>query len=303
MKKNTLIVIVGPTAIGKTDFAINIATQLDTEIISCDSRQIYTEMAIGTARPSDEQLSKVKHHFIACQSIHDYYNASMYEFAVLDLLYELFKQHKTVVMTGGSGLYVDAVCKGIDDLPTIDLEVRARIHQRFADEGIDNLRKELFRIDPEYSHTADLQNPKRIFKALEVFYMTGKPYSSFLTQNQKQRNFNIVTIALNRDRAELYKNIDKRVDIMVEQGLIDEAKSLHPFCHLNALNTVGYKELFDYFETKTDYETALELIKRDTRRYAKRQLTWFARNKDTEWLHPLDDAKVWEIMELKGVEI
>jgi tRNA dimethylallyltransferase len=296
VKEHTLIVIVGPTAIGKTDFAINIASKLGTEIISCDSRQIYKEMAIGTARPSDEQLAKVKHHFIACKSVHDYYNASMFEFAVLDVLDELFKQHKLVVMTGGSGLYVDAVCKGIDDLPTIDPEVRTQVLTRFQEEGIDNLRKELYRIDPEYSHSADLQNPKRIFKALEVFYMTGKPYSSFLTQNQKQRNFNIVTIALNRDRAELYKNIDLRVDLMVQAGLIEEAKELHKFRQLNALNTVGYKELFDYFEDKTSYETAIELIKRDTRRYAKRQITWFGRTKETQWLQPNEESKAWEII-------
>jgi tRNA dimethylallyltransferase len=296
VKKHTLIVIVGPTAIGKTDFAINIALKLGTEIISCDSRQIYKEMAIGTARPSDEQLSKVKHHFIACQSIHDYYNASMFEFAVLEELEQLFENHKMVVMTGGSGLYVDAVCKGIDDLPTIDSEVRSQILSRFEEEGIDNLRKELFRIDPEYCHTADLQNPKRIFKALEVFYMTGKPYSSFLTQNKKERDFNIVTIALNRDRAELYRNIDQRVDIMIQLGLINEVKNLYPERNLNALNTVGYKELFDYFDGKIDCETAIELIKRNTRRYAKRQLTWFVRNKETHWLNPMEEDRAWEII-------
>ena len=294
MIENTLLVIVGPTAVGKTDFAIDVALKLGTEIVSCDSRQIYKEMMIGTARPTNEQLSKVKHHLIATQSIHDYYNASMFEFEVLNLLKNLFEEHKTVVMTGGSGLYIDAVCKGIDDLPTIEPEVRQKVLQRFQDEGIESLRRELFRIDPEYCHTSDMQNPKRIFKALEVFYMTGKPYSTFLTQNKKPRDFKIITIALNKDRKQLYSNIDKRVDIMVQQGLVEEARELFEYRHLNALNTVGYKELFDYFDGNTSLETAIELIKRNSRRYAKRQITWFLRNKETIWFNNEQKEEIWQ---------
>ena len=302
MIENKLLVIVGPTAVGKTDFAIDVALSLGTEIISCDSRQIYKEMMIGTARPTNEQLSKVKHHLIATQSIHDYYNASMFEFEVLDLLEGLFKEHKTVVMTGGSGLYIDAVCKGIDDLPTIDPEVRQKVLQRFHDEGIESLRQELFRIDPEYCHNSDMQNPKRIFKALEVFYMTGKPYSTFLTQNKKQRDFNIVTIALNKDRKELYSNIDKRVDIMIQQGLVEEARGLYKFRHLNALNTVGYKELFNCFEGNTSHDIAIELIKRNSRRYAKRQITWFLRDKETMWFNVEQKEEIWQYINNVGIK-
>ena len=286
MSQKNLIVIVGPTAIGKTGLAIDIAQKLQTEIISCDSRQIYKEMLIGTARPSEEQLSKIKHHFIASQSIHDYYNASIFEMSVMELLETLFQNHSYVVMTGGSGLYVDAVCNGIDDLPTIDPGIREEVHNRFKTEGIESLRRELFKIDPEYCHTADLQNPKRIFKALEVFYMTGKPYSTLLSKTKKERPFRIIKIALNRDRQELYNTIDLRVDQMLENGLLEEARILYPFKQLNALNTVGYKEFFDYFDHAYSLEEAISLVKRNSRRYAKRQISWFQRDKDTEWFHP-----------------
>ena len=296
MKPRTLIVIVGPTAIGKTSIAIEIAKKLNTEIISCDSRQIYREMRIGTARPSEEQLATVIHHFIATQSIFDYYNASMFEFSVLDLLENLFKKYPVVVMVGGSGLYVDAVCRGIDDLPTIDPEVREKVLDRYETEGIESLRQELFRIDPDYCRSADIQNPKRIFKALEVFYMTGKPYSAFLTNTHKERNFNIIKIGLTRDRKELYENIDKRVDLMMDEGLEEEARNLFHARNTNALNTVGYKELFDYIDGTTSYETAIELIKRNTRRYAKRQLSWFSRDKEINWFQVEKIDEIWEIL-------
>jgi tRNA dimethylallyltransferase len=294
LKKKTLIVLTGPTAIGKTSIAIELALKLKTEIISCDSRQIYRELNIGVAKPSEHDLSIVKHHFIGTQSIFDYYNASMFEFAVLDLLDELFKKNDAVIMSGGSGLYIDAVCKGIDDLPTIDHEVRKNILDRYANEGIEPLRQELLKIDPQFCQTADIINPKRIFKALEVFYMTGKPYSFFLTRSVKERNFNIVKIALNRDRQELYDIIDKRVDKMIEAGLENEARQLYPNKSLNALNTVGYKELFDYFDGKHSLEFAIELIKRNSRRYAKRQLTWFNRDKDYQWFHLDEKEKIWQ---------
>lgn len=286
MLKHTLLIIVGPTATGKTTMAIDIAKLLETEIISCDSRQIYKEMRIGTARPSDDQMAQIKHHFIASVSIIDYYNASMFEFAVLDLLGELFKRHEIVVMTGGSGLYADAVCKGIDDLPTIEPEIRTNLLNRLSLEGIMSLRQELLKIDPEYCRTADIRNPKRILKALEVFYMTGQPYSRFLTKKKKTRDFNIIKIGLNRDRKELYNIIDRRVDLMIQNGLIEEARTLYHSRSLNALNTVGYKELFDHFDGKHSLEEAVELIKRNTRKFAKRQLSWFARDKEIVWFHP-----------------
>lgn len=294
--KHTLLVIVGPTGIGKTAVSIDIAQRLDTEIISCDSRQIYKEMSIGTARPDDEQLAKVKHHFIATQSVMDYYNASMFEFAVLDLLNKLFTTHPVVIMTGGSGLYVDAVCKGIDDLPTIDPHVRKAVLDTYLSQGIEVLLAELQAVDPVYYATADIQNPKRVFKAIEIYRMTGRPYSSFLTKSIKNRDFNIVTIGLNRDRQELYTNIDNRVDAMMQAGLLEEARSLKHLKHSNALNTVGYKELYDYFDNKCTLEEAVELIKRNTRRYAKRQLTWFTRDKKTVWFHPEEKDKILQFV-------
>jgi tRNA dimethylallyltransferase len=296
VKENTLIVITGPTAIGKTSFAIEIAQHLGTEIISCDSRQIYSEIRIGTARPSDEQLAQIKHHFIACKTVYDYYNASMFEIEVLELLNQLFRTNKTVVMVGGSGLYVDAVCKGIDDLPTIEPEIRENILKRYNENGIETIRQELLKIDPEYCRNADIRNPKRIFKALEVFYMTGKPYSTFLTKPQKERGFNIVKIGLNRDRKELYNIIDKRVDMMMKDGLLEEVEGLTNSRHLNALNTVGYKELFDYIDGSIELQEAINLIKQNTRRYAKRQITWFNRDKDIKWFHPEDKKGIFDFV-------
>lgn len=297
MKENTLLVIAGPTAVGKTTVAIDIAKHLKTEIISCDSRQIYREMIIGTARPSAEQLAQIKHHFISCQSVQDYYNASLYEIAVLELLQTLFKTNKTVVMVGGSGLYIETVCNGIDDLPAIEPEIRENVLKRYKESGIESLRQELFKIDPEYCRSADIQNPKRIFKALEVYYMTGKPYSAFLTKPQKERDFNIVKIGLNRDRKELYNIINNRVDMMMKDGLLKEVRSLINARHLNALNTVGYKELFDYLDGKIEIEEATGLIKRNTRRYAKRQITWFNRDKEIKWFHPEDKKGFFDFIQ------
>jgi tRNA dimethylallyltransferase len=293
VKKNTLLVIVGPTGTGKTELSIEIAQMLGTEIISCDSRQVYRELHIGTARPSEQQLTTVKHHFVATHSVFDYFNASMFESGVLELLASLFKKYKIVIMVGGSGLYVDAVCKGIDDLPTIDEEIRNNLLQRKKAEGIESLRQELLRIDPEYCRTADIHNPKRILKALEVYYMTGKSYSVFLTSPHKERNFNIVKIGLSRERKELYDMIDQRVDKMIANGLVDEAKSVYHARHLNALNTVGYREFFDYFGGNISLEKAIDLIKRNSRRYAKRQLSWFARDKEIVWFHPLDRTSIF----------
>lgn len=236
MKNKTLIIILGPTGIGKTDLAIELAEKLNTEIISCDSRQIYKEMRIGTVRPDEEQLSRVKHHFIATHSVNDYYSAGRYETEVLELLNRLFYNHENVVMAGGSGLYVDAVTKGIDDLPDIDPEIRKNLLSRHKEEGIAGLRLELLKVDPEYCKSADVRNPKRVLKALEVFYMTGKPYSEYLTKPAKSRDFKVIKIGLNRDRDELYKIIDNRVDAMLRKGLLNEVKGLEQYRHLNALN-------------------------------------------------------------------
>jgi len=277
---NKLIIITGPTAVGKTEAAIELAKSLNTEIISCDSRQMYREMRIGTAVPADEELTAVPHHFIGNLSIHDYYNVSMFEQECLQLLEKLFLKHETVVMTGGSGLYIDAVCKGIDDFPTVDHEIRKTVTGWFESEGIEYLRRQLKMLDPEHYARVDLRNHKRIMKAIEVCLQTGKPYSSFLTAQERKRPFEIEKILLNRPREELFDRINRRTTQMIEQGLLEEAKMLYPHRHLNALNTVGYKELFDYFDGLYDLETATELIRRNTRRYAKRQLTWFARDEN-----------------------
>ena len=281
-----LIVITGPTAVGKTGVAIEVAKRLNTEIISCDSRQMYREMRIGTAVPTAEELSAVSHHLIGNLSIHDYYNVSMFEQECLQLLDKLFMKHQTVVMTGGSGLYIDALCRGIDDFPTVDAEIRQTVTGWFEAEGIEYLRRQLKILDPEHYAKVDLRNHKRIMKAIEVSLQTGNPYSSFLTAQERKRPFVIEKIVLNRPREELFERINFRTTQMMNEGLPEEAEALYPCRHLNALNTVGYKELFAYMDGQYDLETAVELIRRNTRRYAKRQLTWFARDNDMIWMHP-----------------
>lgn len=298
-KKKTLVVIVGPTGIGKTDLGIFLAQKLGTEIISADSRQFYKELKIGTAVPSDKELAAVKHHFIGQLSIHDYYNASTFEFEVMDLLKEKFNQMDTVLMVGGSGMYVDAVCRGIDDLPEIDQEIRAQLEEKFRKEGVESLRFELKKLDPEYYEVVDLRNPKRILKGLEICMMTGKTYTSFRKSIKKERDFNILKIGLTMDREKLYERIERRVDLMVEQGLVEEAKEFYPLKHLNALNTVGYKELFSHFDGEYDLDKAIELIKRNSRRYAKRQLSWFKRDEETTWFDRGEKEKIWEFVKSK----
>ena len=287
-----LIILLGPTGVGKTDLSIEIAQMLNSPIISADSRQIYKELKIGTAAPSEDQLRAVKHYFIAEKSIFEYYNASMFEVEVLDLLTELFETVDNVLMVGGATLYINSVCYGIDDLPNIDTEIRNNLIERLEKEGIESLRFELKRIDPQYYAKADINNSKRILKALEVYLMTGKPYSSFLTKTGKQRDFEIVQIGLNRDRDELYRRIDLRVDQMVAEGLELEARQFFEHRKLNSLNTVGYKEWFEYFDGKISRDEAIELIKRNSRRYAKRQLTWFNRYKEINWFDAKTPEKV-----------
>ena len=282
-----LIIITGPTASGKTDLAVKLAQHYATEIISADSRQIFKEMRIGTAVPDDEVLQSVKHYFIQTRSVKEYYNAFMYETEVIDLLDNtLFKKYDNVVMCGGSMMYVDAVCNGIDLIPDPDIEIRNSLWQKFENEGIEPLRQQLLNLDPEYYKICDLNNHKRIIKALEVSIQTGKPYSSYRTGNKKQRNFEIIKIGLNLPREILHQRINQRVDLMMNNGLLHEAETLYPLKSLNSLNTVGYRELFDYMDGKTNLDTAVELIKRNTRRYARKQISWFNGDPEVKWFQP-----------------
>ena len=287
--KNTLIVILGPTGVGKTDIAIDIALHFNSEIISADSRQFYKEMVIGTAPPSPEQLSSVKHHFVGFLPVEEYYSASIFERAVLDLLQTLFSKNDIAVMVGGSTLYVDAVCNGIDDIPDVQPEIREKYQQMFKDEGIEGLRLALKITDPSHYEKVDLKNPRRLMRALEICESTGRPYSSFLTGKKRERDFDIIKIGITRQRENLYNRINARVDKMVEAGLEEEARRLYPKRDLTALNTVGYKEFFEYFDGKISRETAIDLIKRDSRRYAKRQMTWWGNRDDIHWFNADDN--------------
>lgn len=286
MTGKTLVVIGGPTAVGKTAIAIAVAKQFNAEIISADSRQFYREMNIGTAKPSPEELQAVKHHFINNLSIHDYYNAFMFEQEVLQFLEKYFLSRDLVFMVGGSGLYIDAVCNGLDDLPTIQPEIRQKLLQKYEKEGIEHIRFELKQIDPEYYLQVDLKNPKRILHALEIFYQTGNKFSQLRQEQKRIRPFNIIKIVLNQDREVLHERINKRVDIMIENGLFEEAKSLLSYKQLPPLQTVGYRELFGFFEGKYDEEEAVRLIKRNTRHYARRQISWFKRDEKNSWVKP-----------------
>ncbi len=276
--KPTLLVIAGPTAVGKTQFAIETALQCESVVLSADSRQFYREMKIGTAAPSDEELATVKHYFIGNLSIHDYYSVSKYEQDVLQLLQSLFAQHNVVVMTGGSGLYIDAVCNGIDELPDPDPEIRQFVNDIYKNDGIETLRAQLRKVDKAYYDTCNLADHKRMIRAVEVSLQMGKPYSEFLKNPHKKRDFDILKYCLVRPREELFDRINRRVDLMMEQGLLEEARQLYPYRELNSLNTVGYKELFDFFDGKLSLEQAVTDIKTHTRRYAKRQMTWFKRD-------------------------
>jgi len=296
-KKHTLVIILGPTGIGKTDLSIEIAQELNTDIISCDSRQMYRELKIGTAVPEPMQLAQVRHHFIGNLSIHNYYNASVFETETISLLDKIFKQKEYVIMTGGSGMYIDAVTKGIDELPTIDEETRTYFLEMYKQHGISKLKEELKKVDPEFYTQVDINNAKRIRKALEVFKITGKKYSSLRTNTNKNRPFNIIKIGLTMDREKLYQRINLRVDLMIKAGLVDEARKFHNYKDLNALNTVGYKELFGYFENKYNLEEAIRLIKRNSRRYAKRQITWWNRDNDIKWFNPSQKKEI--ITEIK----
>lgn len=284
--KNFLIVILGPTGVGKSVLSVEIASHFNTEIISADSRQFYSEMTIGTAVPDKNQLVMVKHHFIKFLSVNDYFSSSLFERAVLELLPLLFRKNRIIVMTGGSGMYIDAVCKGIDDIPDIDAAVREKYNEKYRSEGIESLRRELKMVDPDYYAKVDLKNHKRIIRALEIFESTGRKYSEFLTKSSAARDFSIIKIGLEREREDLYGRINSRVDDMIENGLENEARGLFDIRELNPLKTVGYREFFDFFEGKISREKAIELIKRNSRRYAKRQITWWSRDKEIVWFNP-----------------
>jgi tRNA dimethylallyltransferase len=284
--KNFLIVLLGPTGVGKTGISIDIAEKFRCEIISADSRQFFVEMEIGTAVPSDYQINKIKHHFIRFISVLDYYSASLFERDVLELLPALFGRNNIVLMTGGSGLYIDAVCNGYDDIPDVDPVARNKYISMYNEAGIEALRQELRLLDPVHFSKVDLNNYKRILRALEICETTGRPYSSFLKNQKRQRDFKIIKIGLERDRDELYARINSRVDEMVQTGLEEEARELYKYRHLNALNSVGYREFFDYFDGNITRDKAIELIKRNSRRYAKRQLTWWSKDMQIMWFNP-----------------
>ena len=292
----TLYVLLGPTAVGKTELALQMAEMLGSPILNCDSRQIYRGMEIGTAAPTQEQQTRVKHYFVGTHDIGSYYSAAQYEQDVMSLVSELDGSHRSLLLTGGSMMYLDAVCNGIDDIPSVDAEVRETLAKRLADGGIDEMRNELRLLDPDYYHTADTRNPKRVVHALEVCYTTGRPYSSFLTKERKSRPFQIVKIGLKRERQELFDRINKRVDAMMEGGLLDEARRLYPFRQENALNTVGYKELFRYFDGEWELPYAVEKIKKNTRDYAKKQMTWFAHDTKIKWFHPDQREEIFQML-------
>jgi len=296
-EKGVLIVIGGPTGSGKTGVAINMARQLNTVIISADSRQIYRELKIGTAAPTQNEEKQAKHYLTGNKSIHDYYNASIFEKEALSLLEELFRRHRVVLAAGGSGLYIDALCRGIDEMPDIDPQLRENLIKEYREKGIEHLQNKLKKVDPDHYRKADLNNPKRLLRAIEVSVMTGTPYSQHLTGQCKKRDFKIVKTAITLPREELYSRINQRTDRMIEKGLVDEARKYYRFRHLNALNTVGYKELFSYFDGDIDFQEAVRLIKRNTRRYARRQITWFKKDNDIKWFSADDDGAILSYIE------
>ncbi len=282
----TLLVLIGPTGIGKTELSLSIAETFGCEIISADSRQLYADLKIGTAAPTVEQLTRVPHHFVGMLQLQDYYSAAQYEAEVLELLPRLFAANNMVLLTGGSMMYVDAVCDGIDEIPTVDTATRAFVMKKYEEEGLEVLCQELLRLDPEHYAEVDLKNHRRVIHALEVCYMTGVAFSSFRTRTRKERPFRIVKIGLRREREDLFARINARVEQMMTDGLLDEALRMLPYRDCNSLNTVGYKELFAYFDGKITLEEAVEKIKRNTRVYAKKQMTWFKKDERIHWFHP-----------------
>ena len=295
--RKKLVVLLGPTAVGKTELSLQLAERLGCPIISADSRQLYRDMVVATAAPTREQLARVPHHFIGTLSLTDYYTSAQYDADALGLTNQLFTRHDTLLLTGGSMMYIDAVCNGIDEIPTISDEVRRAVVTRYEEAGLDVLLEELLRLDPDFYEKVDRRNPKRVIHAVEICRMTGQPYSSLRTETKKERPFDIVKIGLTRPRAELYERINSRVDAMMRDGLEAEARKLYPYRHLNALNTVGYKEMFAYFDGTYDLPAAVEKIKRNTRVYARKQMTWFRRDDTIVWFTPDDRLKLFAYVE------
>ncbi|HAS44005.1 MAG TPA: tRNA (adenosine(37)-N6)-dimethylallyltransferase MiaA [Microscillaceae bacterium] len=302
--KKTLLVILGPTAVGKTELCIRLAQHFDTEIVSADSRQFYREMAIGTAKPTLEEQAEAPHHFIDSHSITQNYNVGDYEKDALACLEEIFTRKDFAILTGGSGLYLQVVTEGMDDMPEAKPEVREKLMQQVDAEGLENVLKQLEELDPDYYAQVDKANPHRVVRALEVCLSTGKPYSSFRKQTKAERPFDILKIGLERDREELYERINERVDIMLDEGLLEEVKGLYAYKAHQALQTVGYKEIFDYMDGQHDWEEAIRLLKRNTRRYAKRQMTWFRRDDEIHWFSPkeLEEIVMWIETKVQKIE-
>lgn len=288
----TLIVLIGPTGVGKTELSLRLAEQFQTCIVSADSRQLYADLKIGTAAPTHEQLQRVQHYFVGTLKLTDYYSVAQYEAEALQLLGTLFTEHDTVLLTGGSMMYVDAICKGIDDIPTVDTETRQLMLYKYETEGLERLCSELKLLDPEYYKIVDLKNPKRVVHALEICYMTGKTYTSFRTQQKKERSFRIIKIGLTRDREELYQRINRRVEQMITDGLVEEARRVYPYRTLNSLNTVGYKEIFKYLDGEWTLPFAIEKIQQNSRIYSRKQMTWFKRDQDIHWFHPEQETEI-----------
>lgn len=295
-RKKNLVVVLGATGVGKTEACISIARHLHCEIINCDSRQLYESIPIGTAAPTAEQMLKVRHHFVGILPLDRYFSASMYEEAVCKLVEE--SCHDTFLLTGGSMMYLDAVCNGIDELPTVRDEIREEMKRRLADEGLDALDRELSQLDPQHWQNIDHNNPRRILHALEICHQTGKPYSSFLSHSKKERPFNILKIGLTRPREEMYERINLRVLKMMDDGLEEEARQVYPLRHHNSLNTVGYKELFDFFDGTTDLEEAVRRIQSNTRRYMRKQETWFKRDKTIKWFAPTEIKEIIKYIDI-----
>ena len=294
---NTLIILLGPTGVGKTELSLQIAEHFNSPIISSDSRQLYKDLPIGTAAPTPQQTSRVKHFFVGTLNLTDYYSASQFEEDVIKLLNELYLTHSTVVMTGGSMMYIDAVTKGIDDIPTVLPEIRSALWKEYEEKGLEPILEELKQADPKHYDEVDRNNYKRVIHAVEICRQTGLPYSSFRIKKQKTRPFHIIQIGLNRDRAELCDRINLRVEQMMKDGLLEEARRVYPFRHLNSLNTVGYKELFNYFDGEWTLDLAVEKIKRNSRVYARKQMTWFKRDKDITWFHPDQKDEIFQYID------
>lgn len=293
---NSLVILLGPTGVGKTELSLRIAEHFGSPIISSDSRQLYKDLPIGTAAPTPEQMARVKHYMVGTLNLTDYYSASNFEEDVISLLNTLHQTTPTVVMTGGSMMYIDAVCKGIDDIPTVTPEIRKAIYTQFEREGLEPILAELKKADPVHYDEVDRMNYKRVIHAVEICRMAGKPYSSFRTNIKKERPFKIIKIGLTRDRDELCDRINRRVDQMMADGLLEEARKVYPFRHLNSLNTVGYKELFKHFDGEWPLDFAVEKIRRNSRVYARKQMTWFKRDTNIEWFHPEEETKILEYL-------